>query len=456
MTNYSFKRINVDIQNIIKDPLDNHNIFVWNNPENIQEAKIMMIGDENTPYEYGIFYFYLKFPDNYPFAPPMMKFLTSNGKTRFNPNLYINGKICLSLLNTWDGPRWTACNTLKSILISIKSMILGVEYPLENEPGYMLKTEQKQKLLQSTNIEKMNSDYVIYNEILKYQVFNHTLIEQYINPPIGTEVFNDVVEMYLSRNIHNIRDNICKNKEFLKSMNIKFLKLSYANTNDILDYETLIKRFDFTFSKFLTDNIATQDINDFEEKFNENNYLNVAVEKNLNDSDNNDKYNYNQELVNNQILIDDQTLIENQDLDKNSYQPNVSNNLDTIIHCPSPVENTSVNINNIVGLNNEINLNSLNTNIYIGTDTYTDNQNEFMDNNQVVESTEATELTDNISDHKRIKKCPNENAKLYEIGFVLKSENDGKNYIVKEYKKKKYVSGQVEVINVKRWVCFKK
>jgi hypothetical protein len=25
---------------------------------------------------------------------------------RFNPNLYINGKVCLSLLGTWSGPSW--------------------------------------------------------------------------------------------------------------------------------------------------------------------------------------------------------------------------------------------------------------------------------------------------------------------------------------------------------------
>jgi ubiquitin-protein ligase len=28
---------------------------------------------------------------------------TGNGTVRFNPNLYANGKVCLSLLGTWKG-----------------------------------------------------------------------------------------------------------------------------------------------------------------------------------------------------------------------------------------------------------------------------------------------------------------------------------------------------------------
>ena len=66
-----------------------------------------MIGPENTPYQYGFYLFDIKVPSEYPFKPPIVKFYTQNNKTRFNPNLYINGKVCLSILNTWSGPQWT-------------------------------------------------------------------------------------------------------------------------------------------------------------------------------------------------------------------------------------------------------------------------------------------------------------------------------------------------------------
>ena len=42
--------------------------------------------------------------DDYPNKPPEAEFLTTGGGTAvFNPNLYSCGKVCLSLLGTWEG-----------------------------------------------------------------------------------------------------------------------------------------------------------------------------------------------------------------------------------------------------------------------------------------------------------------------------------------------------------------
>lgn len=50
---------------------------------------------------------------------------------RFNPNLYAEGKVCLSLLGTWSGPGWVpGVSSLAQVLLSIQSAIL-VEAPLE-------------------------------------------------------------------------------------------------------------------------------------------------------------------------------------------------------------------------------------------------------------------------------------------------------------------------------------
>ena len=63
-----------------------------------------MIGPDNTPYSYGFYLFNIFIPEEYPFKPPTVKIYTQNeNKTRFNPNLYVNGKVCLSILNTWTG-----------------------------------------------------------------------------------------------------------------------------------------------------------------------------------------------------------------------------------------------------------------------------------------------------------------------------------------------------------------
>ena len=53
-----------------------------------------------------------------------MKLLTTGGGTvRFNPNLYANGKVCLSILGTWSGPGWSPVQSLASVLISIQSLM---------------------------------------------------------------------------------------------------------------------------------------------------------------------------------------------------------------------------------------------------------------------------------------------------------------------------------------------
>ena len=60
---------------------------------------ILIIGPFDTPYEGGFFHFYLRFSPNYPRCPPRVKFMTTgSGRVRFNPNLYCNGKVCLSIL----------------------------------------------------------------------------------------------------------------------------------------------------------------------------------------------------------------------------------------------------------------------------------------------------------------------------------------------------------------------
>ena len=66
--------------------------------------KSIVMGASNTPYAHGAFEFDLYFPPTYPQSCPKCTLKTTgNGNVRFNPNLYANGKVCLSLLGTWRG-----------------------------------------------------------------------------------------------------------------------------------------------------------------------------------------------------------------------------------------------------------------------------------------------------------------------------------------------------------------
>jgi ubiquitin-conjugating enzyme E2 Z len=62
---------------------------------------------------------------------------TNGGCTRFNPNIYADGKVCLSILGTWTGERgeeWSSAQGLESVLLSVQSLLSA--NPYENEPGF--------------------------------------------------------------------------------------------------------------------------------------------------------------------------------------------------------------------------------------------------------------------------------------------------------------------------------
>ena len=62
----------------------------------------MIEGPSNTPYEDGLFFFEVQLPNDYPTTPPVFHYV-SFCSDRLNPNLYEDGKVCVSLLGTWTG-----------------------------------------------------------------------------------------------------------------------------------------------------------------------------------------------------------------------------------------------------------------------------------------------------------------------------------------------------------------
>ena len=102
--------------------------------------RVLITGPDDTPYEGGCFVFDMGFPPSYPNIPPKMGLRTTGeGNVRFNPNLYQNGKVCLSLLGTWggaQGEQWDRdSSTLLQVLVSVQSLIF-VPDPYFNEPGF--------------------------------------------------------------------------------------------------------------------------------------------------------------------------------------------------------------------------------------------------------------------------------------------------------------------------------
>ncbi|KAK2466191.1 hypothetical protein APHAL10511_001833 [Amanita phalloides] len=131
-------------------------IFLRVDETRVDIIKALITGPQGTPYYNGCFLFDIFLGSSYNQSPPSVKYMTTNGgKYRFNPNLYADGKVCLSLLGTWSGPGWVSGkSTLLQVLISIQSMIL-CEEPYLNEPAWANSGGSLQSRSYSANVRRM-------------------------------------------------------------------------------------------------------------------------------------------------------------------------------------------------------------------------------------------------------------------------------------------------------------
>ena len=152
------KRLLSDIKNLYKNPLDSQGIYYKHDEKDILKGYALVFGPQESLYDSGAYLFEVNYPDNYPHSPPVLKFCTGDGHVRFNPNLYRNGKVCLSLLNTWRGEGWSACQTITSVLVTIASIL--TDKPLLNEPG----------------VTEHHQDFNNYNAIITYKNYQVAIL----------------------------------------------------------------------------------------------------------------------------------------------------------------------------------------------------------------------------------------------------------------------------------------
>ncbi|CAE6409284.1 unnamed protein product [Rhizoctonia solani] len=120
-------------------------VFLRVDETRVDVIKALITGPEGTPRRFWIGIT----------MDGMYSLLTNGGRFRFNPNLYADGKVCLSLLGTWSGPGWiSGKSTLLQVLISIQSMILCDE-PYLNEPGWSSGGGTPASKAYSANVRRM-------------------------------------------------------------------------------------------------------------------------------------------------------------------------------------------------------------------------------------------------------------------------------------------------------------
>lgn len=229
---------------IMQDFVDFNNnkpdgIYLDINKENIFKNYALIVGPNNTPYFGGYYLFEVIFPKNYPNSSPSVKLLTIDGKTRINPNLYECGKVCLSILGTWEGPGWKKVMNLRTVLLSIQSLLH--EFPIQNEPGYE----------KTTSDDQMSIDY---NHYIIFQNYRLSILEVLISinsdkPKIKhlDNFKNNILEEF-KKNYQQLNDNL---KSYQITIGIKELKntIYFLQDGIILDFLELNNNFDLFCNK---------------------------------------------------------------------------------------------------------------------------------------------------------------------------------------------------------------
>jgi len=129
-----------ELQLILQDPIKG--ISIDPNDEDLGVWNASIEGPVDTPYEGGVFYMTIIFPNEFPFRPPKVKFVTKI----FHPNINSEGSICIDILRD----NWAASLTIQKVLLSIISLLNSPnpDDPLVPEIAKMFK-ENREKYIKT-------------------------------------------------------------------------------------------------------------------------------------------------------------------------------------------------------------------------------------------------------------------------------------------------------------------
>ena len=213
------RRLVKDIKDVMKEPLTEHGIYYVHDEIDLLKGYAMIFGPSETIYEDGVFFFEFYFPPDYPFSPPKLLFKTAGENIRFHPNLYRNGKVCLSIINTWRGEGWTSCQTIRSILLTLVTLFHSKA--LLNEPG----------------VTETHRDFKNYHEIIEYKNYEiaiNNIILQKSLPSAFVPFFHLIKKHFLEK-----YDSIIKRIDN-KPKKIIGLSTGLYSMRDIsIDYQSL-------------------------------------------------------------------------------------------------------------------------------------------------------------------------------------------------------------------------
>jgi len=104
------RRIIKETEKLLQDPVPG--ISAVPHEDNARYFNVIIQGPDSSPYEGGTFKLELFLPEDYPMAPPKVRFLTKI----YHPNIDRLGRICLDILKD----KWSPALQIRTVLLSIQ------------------------------------------------------------------------------------------------------------------------------------------------------------------------------------------------------------------------------------------------------------------------------------------------------------------------------------------------
>eukprot|EP00123_Amoebidium_parasiticum_P000962 comp11919_c0_seq1/m.6578 comp11919_c0_seq1/g.6578 ORF comp11919_c0_seq1/g.6578 comp11919_c0_seq1/m.6578 type:complete len:129 (-) comp11919_c0_seq1:510-896(-) len=108
--------------------------------DNARHFDVTLNGPAGSAYEGGKFKLELFLPEDYPMAPPKVRFLTKI----YHPNIDKLGRICLDILKD----KWSPALMIRTVLLSIQALLSAPnpDDPLANDVAELWKKNEAQAI----------------------------------------------------------------------------------------------------------------------------------------------------------------------------------------------------------------------------------------------------------------------------------------------------------------------
>jgi len=135
MANQLPRRIVKETQRLLSEPAPG--ISATPAEDNLRYFNVIIAGPAGSPFEGGIFKLELFLTEEYPMAPPKVRFLTKI----YHPNIDKLGRICLDILKD----KWSPALQIRTVLLSIQALLSAPnpDDPLANDVSKHWKDDEQ-------------------------------------------------------------------------------------------------------------------------------------------------------------------------------------------------------------------------------------------------------------------------------------------------------------------------